>query len=332
MEDRILECVPNFSEGKNLHVIAKIKSSIINVKGTKLLHVDVGSSANRTVMTFAGNPNSVVEAAYQAAKTAKELINMSQHKGTHPRLGAIDVCPLIPIKGIDIQETILLSKQLGQRIGDTLNIPVYLYEASNNVPYRKNLAAIRKGEYEGLENKMKEIKWRPDYGPLKFNSRSGATVIGARNFLIAYNININTKDLELAKLIASELREKPSVSIFNGKKYSFNLGLKKVKAIGWFVPEYNTCQISCNIIDFNTSGIHDVFEKTTSICSKYGLTTNGSELIGMIPKQALYNAGLFYSPNAKDESTVLSLAISNLGLNSVKPFDTSLHILENLLS
>ncbi|MFZ1256675.1 MAG: glutamate formimidoyltransferase, partial [Saprospiraceae bacterium] len=286
---RIIECVPNFSEGRNELIIQAIASEIERTEGVKLLHVDPGKSTNRTVISFAGEPEAVIEAAFRAISMAAQKIDMRTHQGAHPRMGATDVCPLIPISGISMEETIGYAKKLAERVGDALEIPVYLYEASATVDARRNLADIRSGEYEGFEEKMKLPEWQPDFGPVKFNQQAGATVIGARDFLIAYNVNLNTKSVKLANEIAFDIREngRPVKDLITGKLVKNEAGeivrspgsCKALKAIGWYIEEYGLAQVSMNLTNMNETPLHIAFEACRKAAETYGLLVTGSELV-----------------------------------------------------
>lgn len=333
MVKKIIECIPNFSEGQNKSTLATIAKAIESIEGVKLLHQSTGYSANRTVFTFAGEMDAVFEAAFQAIKVAYELIDMGSQKGTHPRIGACDVCPFVPISGISMEELITESKRFSKRLNDTFNIPIFLYEESASKPNRKNLANHRIGGYEELEQRINERKSIPDFG-YSFNPRFGGMVCGARNFLVAYNINLSTKDDGIAQEIAYDLRElgKP-VDKKNGKTIYKPGKLKAVKAIGWYIPEFELAQVSINLIDYKVSPIHEVFESTKEIAAKYGVTLKGSELIGLIPKQAMLDAGIFYSEaSIKSEQELMNLAVEKLGLNSLEEFDLSKRILELALN
>lgn len=308
----LIECVPNFSEGRNLATISAIADSIRNIEGVKLMHTDIGHDANRTVFTFAGKPQAVVKAAYNAIKTAEQLIDMRQHQGAHPRMGACDVCPLIPLQHISMDEVIRLAHQLGKQLGDS-GIPVYLYEYAATQAFRKNLANLRKGEYEAIPEKLKEGNWEPDFGPQYFHPTFGMMALGARKFLVAYNINLTTKDVEIAMDIAKSIRK---IRTQNDNSYLSNL-FHNVKAIGWFMEEYNCVQVSTNIIDFEKSPIIDVFTEIKHLAKEHGIETNGSELIGLIPKQALLHPLM-----------TIEEAINYLGLNTVKPFSQEINIIE----
>ncbi len=328
----LIECVPNFSEGRDKNVIDAIVKSIKLVHGVKVLHVDMGFDAHRTVVTFVGAPDKVCEAAYQAIKTASELIDMRHHKGIHPRIGAIDVCPLVPIRDITLEETAEYARQLGQRVGDNLHIPVYLYEAAATANYRKNLADIRKPQYEGLERMLTDPKWLPDFYS-HYNSRSGATVIGARPFLIAFNVNLNTTDVSIAKKLAAMVREKPSKENPSG-------GLLTVKAIGWFVKEYNCAQVSMNLVDYNVTPPSLVYKVLKKLAPKVGTKVTGSELIGLIPQEPLLTAALMQNKEKKQSIfkfvvltnlEKLNWGVEYLGLNALGKFDVKKRVIEYLL-
>lgn len=327
----IIECVPNFSEGRNQTVIDEIANSIRNIDGVHLLHIDSGYDANRTVMTFAGSPDSVVKAAFQAIKKASELIDMSVQKGAHPRFGATDVCPLIPIANISMEEVISLSNNLAKRVGEELQIPVYLYEHSASSLERKDLAYLRKGEYESIAEKIEKHTWKPDYGPHKFNANAGNIAIGARNFLIAFNVNLKSNDLELAKNIAAEVRTKR----FKNRVYRTDKHCKALKAIAWEMPEYNCVQVSTNIIDYHKTGLHDAFEAIKFVAQEYGADVDGSELIGLLPLEAVLQSGEFYSEkqqlNLSSEQELILLAEQELGLSRIKNFYPPERIIEYLL-
>lgn len=332
---QILECVPNFSEGRDKSIIEKIAGSIRKCSNVKVLHIDAGYSANRTVITFVGNPNDVIDAAFDAVQTATELIDMSTHKGIHPRIGAVDVLPLIPVSGITMEETVKLSRKLAKRIGEELYIPVYCYEKSAINPNRKKLETIRKGEYEGLAVKILNPSWEPDYGPNSFNIKSGAIILGARSFLIAYNINLSSGSKELANEIAAEIRE--SGKIVSGEKGIKNRipGLfKSVKAIGWYIEEYKKAQVSLNLTDINIVPVHVVFEAVKEIAAKKGIEVTGSEIIGLIPLKVLIEAGRFYTLHPKanySEKELINIAVEKLGLSELNPFVPEERIIEYLI-
>jgi glutamate formiminotransferase/formiminotetrahydrofolate cyclodeaminase len=334
----ILECIPNFSEGRNELVIQKIVSSIEKISNVKVLHVDMGHAANRTVVTFAGEANAVVSAAFEAVKTAAQCIDMSKHAGVHPRIGATDVLPLVPISGISMAETVVLSHKLAEKIGVELEIPVYCYENSAFIPERKKLENIRKGEYEGLPVKLNDPYWKPDFGPLKMNVNSGATVLGARNFLIAYNVTLDSQSVELAKLIAAEIRESGKIiTDASGNKIHKPGLLPAVKAIGWFIDEYRKVQVSMNITDMSKTSVHEAFEMVKKVALFHNVAVCGSELIGLIPLQALLDAGNFYVKRKSDskilsKNELIGIAIAEMGLDHIKPFNQHKRIIEYLLS
>lgn len=344
----LLECVPNFSEGRNPAVIREIEEAIRSVEGVVLLDVDPGYDTHRTVMTFAGPPEPVCEAAFRAIQRAAELIDMRRHKGAHPRMGATDVCPLIPVSGITMEEAAALAHKLARRVGEELGIPVYCYEYAATAPHRKNLADIRAGEYEGLEEKMKRPEWKPDYGPATFNAKSGATVIGARNFLIAYNVNLNTTSVRRANAVAFDVRERgrvkregdpvtgPVVKDEKGEPVYVPGLLKSVKAIGWYIPEYGCAQISMNLTDPNTCDIHEAYETVKQRAEARGLRVTGSELVGLIPKSSLLKAGRYYLNLQRrslglPEEEIIRIAVKSLGLDVVKPFDVRKKVIEYAL-
>ena len=350
---QLIECVPNFSEGNDLNKIDSIVNKIKSVEGITILDVDPGKDTNRTVVTFVGVPNAVVDAAFEGIKEASKIIDMSNHKGTHPRIGATDVCPLIPIKDVTIEDCVEYSNKLAERVGKELKIPVYLYERSAKISDRKNLAVIREGEYEGLEKKIKVKLWKPDYGPAIFNAFSGATVIGCREFLIAYNINLNTKDNRLATDIAFEIREQgrskriknpESSNLLDGKIVRNEDGspvkvpglFKDIKAIGWYVSDYKRAQISINFINYKVSSIHDVFDAVCNLAEERGARVTGSELVGLVPKDALLLAGKHYLTKQNrtlgvDERDIIECAVQSLGLNDVSKFNPSEKIIEYAL-
>ena len=348
---QLIECVPNFSEGNDQNKINNIVNKINSVEGITILDIDSGKDTNRTVVTFVGKPDSVIDAAFEGIKEASQLIDMSSHAGTHPRIGATDVCPLIPIKGISMDECVKYSHQLAERVGTQLKIPVYLYENSAKNPDRKNLAVIRDGEYEGLKKKLNDKQWKPDFGPAEFNAFSGATVIGCREFLIAYNINLNTKDKRLATDIAFEIREQgrskriknpESSNLLDGEIVRNNDGspvkvpgmFKDIKAIGWYVSEYNRAQISINFINYKVSSIHDVFDTVCKLAEERGVRVTGSELVGLIPMDAVLLAGKHYLTKQNrtmgvSEKDIIECAVQSLGLDDVSKFDPNEKIIEN---
>ena len=338
----VIECVPNFSEGHNMQIIKQITDEVEKVEGVSLLDVDPGKATNRTVVTFVGNPNAVIEAAFQAIKKAGELIDMRHHKGEHPRMGSTDVCPLIPVSGITMEETVEFAKQLAKRVADELHIPTYLYEYAQANPARKNLAEIRSGEYEGLAAKMQKPEWKPDYGSTTFNERSGATVIGARDFLIAYNVNLNTTSTRRANSIAFDIREKGrQKKDEKGKTIKDAAGnplweaglLKSVKAIGWFIEEYGVAQISINLTNMYDTPLHKVFDTACERATARGLRVTGSELVGLVPLEALLEAGKYFLRKQQrsvgvNESELIKIAVKSLGLDELAPFDPQKKIIE----
>ncbi len=342
MRKQLVSCIPNFSEGKNLEVIQKIAEAIKSVEGVKLLDIDAGKSTNRTVYTFVGEPKMVIESAYQAIKVASELIDMRKHKGAHPRIGACDVCPIVPIEGITIKECVNYAQKLAERVGSELQIPVYLYEYAASSPERKFLAKIREGEYEGFAQKMQNPLWKPDYGPHIFNEKSGATVIGVRDFLVAYNVNLNTTSVKRANSVAFDVREIGRIKLDeNGKKVLDAEGkevrepgmLKTVRAIGWFVEEYGFAQVSMNLTNINVANLHDAFDACEQSAFKRGLRVTGSEIVGLVPKKCLIDAAKFYLKKQNrstglSEEELIQFAIHTLGLNEIKPFDYKKKIIE----
>ncbi len=331
---RIIECIPNISEGANPDLLNKLSLSISAVKGVKLLHKDSGVAANRTVFTFVGEAEAVFNAAFALIQLVALEIDMKQHHGEHPRIGACDVCPFVPISGIELKELIPMVESFAMRVHQAFNIPIYFYEASATKPKRKNLAQHRIGDYEGLERRILSKKWLPDLGDT-FNPKSGAIVMGARNFLVAYNINLNSKDAGLAQEIAYDLRElgRP-IGKENGKTIYKAGALKKVKAIGWYIDDFKKAQVSINLVDYKTTPVHKVYETTKKIANKYGVEISGSELIGLIPKDALFTAGSFYNNdliNATEDELIQS-SIIGLGLNDLRPFDPNKRILEYVMN
>ena len=335
---QLIECVPNFSEGSDLSIIKQITNEIESVEGVRLLDVDPGKATNRTVVTFVGEPISVIEAAFRAIKKAAELIDMRKHTGEHPRMGATDVCPLIPVANISMEETAEWSKKLGERVGNELEIPVYLYEAAQKNPDRKNLSIIRAGEYEGFSKKILLSEWAPDFGKAIFNAKSGATVIGARDFLVAYNINLNTTSTRRANAIAFDVRE-------SGRKIQNEKGeeivqpgtLKSVKAIGWFIEEYGVAQISMNLTNVNITPIHIAFDEVCKKANERGVRVTGSELVGLIPLKSLLDAGRYFLEKQQrsvgvSEKEIIHIAVKSLGLDELSEFIPEKKIIEYLLN
>ena len=336
---QIIECVPNFSEGRNMEVIDSIADSIEEAGGVKVLNVDPGAATNRTVITFAGSPESVVEAAFQGVKKAGEMIDMRQHHGAHPRLGATDVLPLIPISGITLKECAELARKLAERIYTELGIPCYCYEAAAFKPERKNLAVCRAGEYEALPERMKDHVRRPDFGPGEFTeraARTGATNVGARDFLIAVNFNLNTTSVSEANAIAFEVREKGRPMTVDGKTVMIPGTLKGCKAIGWFIDEYGIAQVSMNITDINTTPLHIAFEEVCRAAQARGLQVTGTEIIGLVPKRTMLEAGLYFlerqhRPTDIAEQDIMQAAVISMGLDDLKPFNVKDKVVELLI-
>jgi glutamate formiminotransferase/formiminotetrahydrofolate cyclodeaminase len=328
----LIECVPNFSEGRDLLKIQQICGSIESVSGVKLLHIDSGADANRTVITFAGEPEAVCNAAFEAIKTASEIIDMRMHHGKHPRIGSVDVCPLIPVHNISMEETVKYARKLAQRTGNELNIPVYCYENAAFVPERKNLAFCRKGEYESLKQKLSDQK--PDFGTDIFTAKTaktGATIIGARNFLIAVNFNLNTVSKEIASLIASGIREK-------GKNNS-DAKLKGIKAIGWYIADFDIAQVSVNITDIDATPLHKVFEEVTKRAKQLGINVSGTEIVGLVPEKIILDAGRYFLSQTENsnhehiaDELLLLTAIEKLGLNDLSPFIPNEKIFERKMN
>ena len=339
---KLVECVPNFSEGRDRDKIRAITREIESTPDVKLLDVDPGESTNRTVVTFIGTPEGVKEAAFRAIKKAAEVIDMRTHKGAHSRIGATDVCPFVPVSGVSMQDCVRLANELGARVAEELGIPVYLYEEAARKPERVNLANIRTGEYEGLSGRLKDPAWAPDYGEPVFNPKAGATVIGAREFLIAYNINLNTRDRRLAQEIALSLREsgrpkrdRDGNIVRNAKGEAVKLAgkFKQVKAVGWYIEDYGIAQISINFNNYKMSPPHLVFDEAVKLGAGLGLRVTGSELVGLIPKEALLMAGRYYlekqgkSPGVPEEELIRT-AVLSLGLSDIVPFDPDKKIIE----
>jgi glutamate formiminotransferase / formiminotetrahydrofolate cyclodeaminase len=342
---KVIECVPNFSEGRDPMIIRQITAAIESVDGISVLNVDPGASTNRTVVTFAGNPEAAVEAAFRGIQKAAELIDMRKHKGAHPRMGATDVCPFIPVSNVSWEEAIGCAHALGKRVGEELKIPVYLYEKAARDQSRSNLSVIRSGEYEGFFEKIKEPAWKPDFGPSVFNEKSGATVIGAREFLVAYNVNLNTEAVRRAISVAFDVRENGRVKtddgtpqgkpVLNAKGEAVRVPgmLKHVKAIGWYVEEYGMAQVSMNLTNIEETPLHAAFDACNEAASKRGLRVTGSEVVGMVPKKCLVEAGKYFlrkqqwSEGASEEE-LIGIAIRSMGLNELKPFDPKERIIE----
>ena len=342
---KLIECVPNFSEGRDQNVIREITDAIKSVDGVSLLDVDPGASTNRTVVTFVGSPDTAVEAAFRAIKKAAELIDMRKHKGAHPRMGATDVCPFIPVSNVNWEEAIDCANRLAKRVGDELKIPVYLYEKAAKNKSRSNLSVIRVGEYEGFFEKIRQPEWKPDFGPAVFNEKSGATVIGVRDFLVAYNANLNTKSVRRANSVAFDVREQGRVQTedgtpggkpvldANGEPIRVPGMLKHVKAIGWFVKEYGIAQVSMNLTNIEETPVHAAFDACCESAAKRGLRVTGSEIVGMVPKKCLVDAGRYFlrkqkwSEGVSDEE-LIGIAIRSMGLSELRPFDPKEKVIE----
>lgn len=342
---KIVECVPNFSEGRDRDKINQITREIENTEGVKLLDVDPGADTNRTVVTFIGNPEGVLKAAFNAIKKAAEVIDMRTHKGAHPRIGATDVCPFVPVSGVTMEDCVELAHRLGKEVSEKLGIPIYLYEEAATRPERRSLANIRKGEYEALPKKLKDPEWKPDYGPTEFSpsiAKTGATIIGAREFLIAYNVNLNTKDRRLAHEIALNIRETGRakrdekgniVRNPDGTTVKIPGRLKAIRAVGWYIPEYGCSQVSINVMNYKITPLHVIFDTVCEEAKKLGLRVTGSEIVGLCPKQALLEAGKYYlkkqgkSPGVP-EKELIEIATLSLGLSQLGKFDPEKKIIE----
>jgi len=345
----LIECVPNFSEGRDLSIIKEITDAIESVSAIRLLNVDPGKATNRTVVTFVGEPDDVVEAAFRGIQKAAQLIDMSHHKGEHPRMGATDVCPLIPISGITMEETAHYAQKLGRKVGDELQIPVYLYEAAAKIKGRTNLSEIRAGEYEGFFEKMKHDDWRPDFGPLEMNANTGATVIGARDFLIAFNVNLNTTSVRRANSIAFDVRERGRVlrdgdpitgkikKDENGNPVHIPGSLKSVKAIGWFIEEYGVAQISMNLTNIRDTPVHIAFDEVCKKADQRGIRVTGSELVGLLPLDCLLDAGRYFLAKQQrslgvSNTELIKIAVKSMGLDALGPFEPEKRVIEYLLN
>ncbi len=345
---QIIECVPNFSEGNDMSIIKQITDQIESVEGAKLLDVDPGKATNRTVVTLIGEPEPVLEAAFRAIKKASEIIDMRKHKGEHPRFGATDVCPLVPISNISMDETVVFARKLAERVGKELKIPIYCYENAAFTAERRNLANCRAGEYEGLQKKLADPKWKPDFGPVEFNATAGATAVGARDFLVAYNVNLNTTSVRRANAVAYDIREKGRpkregnsvtgkiVKDKEGNPVMIHGSLKECKAIGWFIEEYGIAQISINLTNISVTPVHVAFEEASKKAMERGLRVTGSELVGLIPKKAMIDAGKYFLRKQKrsvgiSEEEIIKIAIKSLGLDDLKPFNPREKIIEYLL-
>jgi len=338
----LVECVPNFSEGRDRKVIDAIADAVRSVPGVALLDVDPGAATNRTVYTFAGAPEDVLEAAFQAIRKGVELIDMRRHKGEHARQGACDVCPFIPIADASLEECVELSRRLGERVGQELGVPVYLYAEAATRPERKRLPDIRAGEYEALEEKLKKPEWKPDFGPAQFNAKAGATTVGARNFLIAYNVNLNTASVALAKDIAFAIRESGRLKRdAQGNKMQGPDGkdlrepglFKGVQATGWFIPEYRRAQVTINILDLDAAPVHKVYDACCELAAQKGLRVTGSEVVGLVPGRVLFEAGRYFlkkqgQSTGVSDAELVETALQSLGLSDVAPFDPAAKVIE----
>src|ERR1700761_7723704 len=333
---QLIECVPNFSEGRDLNIIRQITAEVEAVAGVRLLNVDPGKATNRTVVTFVGEPQNVIDAAFLAIKKAGELIDMSKHKGEHPRMGATDVCPLIPIANISIEETAEYAKKLAKRVGEELGIPAYLYEYAQVDKKRSNLSVIRAGEYEGFFKKIKLPEWKPDFGPDEFDARRGGTVIGARDFLVAYNVNLNTTSTRRANAVAFDVREAGRTIKEGDKTVQVPGSLKFVKAIGWFIEEYGVAQISINLTNIRVTPVHIAFDEVCKKAAERGIRVTGSELVGLIPLQSMLDAGRYFLEKQQrstgvSEKELIRIAILSMGLEDLGPFKPEERIIEYLL-
>lgn len=345
---QLIECVPNFSEGRDMAVIRKITDEIEKSEGVKLLDVDPGAATNRTVVTFVGEPEYVIEAAFRAVKKASEVIDMRKHKGEHPRMGATDVCPLVPVANITMEETVEYARRLAKRIGEELDIPVYCYENAAFHENRRNLANCRSGEYEGMPEKLKDPKWKPDFGPAAFNAVAGVTAVGARDFLVAFNVNLNTTSTRRANAIAFDVRERGRpvredgdltgkiLKDENGKPLMQPGSLKAVKAIGWFIEEYGLAQISMNLTNISITPVHIAFDEVCRKAESRGIRVTGSELVGLIPLRAMLDAGKYFLAKQQrslgvSQSELLKIAVKSMGLDDLKPFNPKEKIIEFMI-
>ncbi len=341
---QLIECVPNFSEGNDKNVIKQITDQIETVEGVRLIDVDPGKATNRTVVTLVGTPDEVIEAAFRSIKKAAELIDMSKHHGAHPRFGATDVCPLVPVANITMEETVKYAHKLAKRVGEELGIPVYCYEFAAFTEKRRNLAYCRSGEYEGLKDKLSKPEWKPDFGPSEFIPNTGAIAISARNFLVAYNFNLNTTSTRRANVIAFDVREAGRIKKLNGKTVKDENGkpvripgtLKKTKAIGWFIKEYGIAQISMNLTDISVTPVHIAFDEVCRSANSHGIRVTGSELVGVIPLQAMLDAGKYFLRKQQrstgiSDREIIKIAVKSLGLDELYPFDPDKKIIEYIL-
>jgi len=348
INNRLIECVPNFSEGRDMEIIKQITDEIESVEGVRLLDVDPGRDTNRTVVTFVGEPEAVCEAAFRAVRKAALVIDMSGHTGAHPRMGATDVCPLVPVAGITMEETVTYARSLAKRIGEELSLPVYCYESAAFEEKRRNLAAIRAGEYEGLKKKLEDPAWKPDFGPTRFDAGAGSVIVGARDFLVAFNINLNTTSVRRANAIAFDVRERGRekregdsvtgkvVKDADGNPVMIPGSLKAVKAIGWYIPEYGFAQISMNLTNIGVTPVHEAFDEVCIKAEARGVRVTGSELVGLIPLKSMLEAGRYFLHKQQRSSGVsdkelISTAIRSMGLSELKPFNPDEKIIEYIL-
>lgn len=345
MSNQLIECVPNISEGRDANIIKQVTDQVETVEGVKLLDVDPGAATNRTVITFVGEPDAVCEAAFRLVKKAAELIDMRKHKGEHPRFGATDVCPLVPVSNITMEETVKYAHKLGQRLGDELGLTIYCYESAARKPERRNLAVVRAGEYEALADRLKDPNNAPDFGPAAFNAKSGATAVGARDFLVAYNVNLNTTSTRRANAIAFDVREKgrqaregdqltgPIAKDEKGNVIWIPGSLKCVKGIGWFIEEYGVAQISMNLTNISVTPVHVAFDECCTKAQERGIRVTGSELVGLIPLKAMLDAGRYFlrkqqrSTGVSDKE-LIKIAVKSMGLDELYPFKPEEKIIE----
>jgi glutamate formiminotransferase/formiminotetrahydrofolate cyclodeaminase len=349
INNRLIECVPNFSEGRDMEKIKQITDEIESVEGVMLLDVDPGRDTNRTVVTFVGDPESVCEAAFRAVRRAAQVIDMSKHSGAHPRMGATDVCPLVPVAGLSMEETAEYARKLARRIGEELSLPVYCYESAAFEEKRKNLASVRAGEYEGLRKKLQDPAWKPDFGPARFDAGAGAVIVGARDFLVAFNINLNTTSTRRANAIAFDVRERGRekregnpitgkvVRDADGNPVMIPGSLKAVKAIGWYIPEYGFAQISMNLTNIGVTPVHVAFDEVCRKAEGRGVRVTGSELVGLIPLKAMLDAGRWFLHRQQrsagvSDAELIRTAVRSMGLSELKPFNPQEKIIEYILA
>lgn len=345
---RLIECVPNFSEGRDMGIIRQITDEIEAVEGVRLLDVDPGRDTNRTVVTFVGEPEAVCEAAFRAVKKAARVIDMSRHTGAHPRMGATDVCPLVPVAGITMEETVTYARSLARRIGEELSLPVFCYESAAFEEKRRNLAAVRAGEYEGLKRKLEDPSWKPDFGPARFDAGAGAVIVGARDFLVAFNVNLNTTSVRRANAIAFDVRERGRekregnpitgkvVKDADGNPVMIPGSLKAVKAIGWYIPEYGFAQISMNLTNIGVTPVHEAFDEVCRKAEARGVRVTGSELVGLIPLKSMLEAGRYFLHKQQrsagvSDAELINTAVRSMGLSELKPFNPDEKIIEYIL-